>query len=308
MRTVIVGLGVQGRKRLSVAGANAVAIVDPSVAEADYRDIREVPIDSFDSAMLCVPDDEKAPILKYLLANGKHVLVEKPLFAKEGSELVSFEETARRNSCICYTAYNHRFEPHIVNLKAVLDRGILGDVYLIRVFYGNGTARDVRNSPWRDCGTGVLSDIGSHLLDMVLYLFEEPALDFEIWNIRCVENKAPDYVLFGSKNTRLAVQLEATFLSWKNTFTLDVLGSLGSAHISGLCKWGPSTLSVRRRTLPSGPPETREETLPKGDPTWDLEYRHFCALCKNGRTDLQNDLWINERLMKLQEIWNKQKA
>ena len=33
------------------------------------------------------------------------------------------------------------------------------------MFYGNGTARLVRDSAWRDQGAGVLPDLGSHLLD-----------------------------------------------------------------------------------------------------------------------------------------------
>ena len=33
------------------------------------------------------------------------------------------------------------------------------------MFCGNGTARLVRNSLWRDKGNGVLGDLGSHLID-----------------------------------------------------------------------------------------------------------------------------------------------
>ena len=33
---------------------------------------------------------------------------------------------------------------------------------------------------------------------------------------------------------------------WKNSFNLDVIGEKGSAHINGLCKWGPSTLEIRK--------------------------------------------------------------
>jgi hypothetical protein len=42
----------------------------------------------------------------------------------------------------------HRFEPHILRLW-LLDRRS-STVYLARFFYGNGTARDVRDSGWRD--------------------------------------------------------------------------------------------------------------------------------------------------------------
>ena len=39
MRVVVVGLGIQGRKRLAVAGPEAVATVDPAQSEARYRSV-----------------------------------------------------------------------------------------------------------------------------------------------------------------------------------------------------------------------------------------------------------------------------
>src|SRR5208282_6275472 len=81
MRVVIAGLGVQGKKRLAIAGSDAVATVDPVASDARYKRIEDVPIDTFDSALVCTPDSVKVPILTYLLGHGKHVLVEKPLIA-----------------------------------------------------------------------------------------------------------------------------------------------------------------------------------------------------------------------------------
>ena len=45
---------------------------------------------------------------------------------------------------VCYTAYNHRFEPHFVRMREVIASGELGALYHCRMFYGNGTARLVR--------------------------------------------------------------------------------------------------------------------------------------------------------------------
>ena len=160
MKVVIAGLGIQGRKRLKVAGADAVATVDPVSVGADYRRIEDVPREAYEAALVCVPDREKAPLLEYLLSHGKHVLVEKPLLADQKKSLVRLRELALAKRVACYTAYNHRFEPHILRLKEVLDARGLGIVYSARFFYGNGTARDVRESNWRDQGLGVLGRPG----------------------------------------------------------------------------------------------------------------------------------------------------
>ena len=87
---------------------------------------------------------------------------------------------ARENRAVCYTAYNHRFEPHFVRMRDVDRVGRLGEIYRCRMFYGNGTARLVRDSAWRDQGAGVLPDLGSHLLDTALFWFGDLGEDFRV--------------------------------------------------------------------------------------------------------------------------------
>lgn len=295
MRTVIVGLGIQGKKRMGIAGPEVVATVDPAAPEARYRAIEEVPLEAFDRALVCTPDEAKPAILTYLLSHGKHALVEKPLLAQP-EQLRRWGELARGAGAACYTAYNHRFEPYLVRLKALLDAGGLGTVYLARLFYGNGTALDVKRSPWRDRGLGVLPDLGSHLLDLALFLFGQGCAPFGAWSVNRFENQSPDHALFGSTGQPV-VACEATLLSWRNTFAVDVFGSAGSAHVQGLCKWGPSVLTIRRRVLPSGRPHEEVQTVECADPTWAQEYRHFDGLCRTAGANLENDLWIHAALM-----------
>jgi predicted dehydrogenase len=293
MRVLVAGLGVQGRKRLAVAGSDAVATVDPIAPDAKFRRVEDVPLADFDAALVCTPDGAKIQILTYLLANGKHVLVEKPLISQSNAELVSLRELSIATRSACYTAYNHRFEPHIMTLKKALDSGVLGKVYLAKFFYGNGTARDVRDSAWRDQGMGVFPDLGSHLLDWTLFLFGQPSIPAEVWRDNCYENRASDHFQFGYRGSSPDLDYEMTLLSWRNTFRLDVFAEKGSAHIDCLCKWGPSVYTLRRRVLPSGRPEEESETLKCPDPTWKAEYEHFQQLCRAPSTNIDNDIWIN---------------
>src|ERR1043166_3807275 len=143
MRVAVIGLGVQGRKRRAIAGDQVVAVIDPVAAGADFQRVEDLPLDSYDAACVWVPDQEK------------HARVEKPVLGQpaEIGELIEFPQ---RKNAACYTAYNHRFEPHIARLRQVLESGSLGQIYLAKFYYGNGTARDVRNSPWRDKDLGEL--------------------------------------------------------------------------------------------------------------------------------------------------------
>jgi len=300
MRVIVVGLGVQGRKRLNVAGKEAVATVDPFNAEAQYRHVHDVPLSSYDAALLCIPDEAKLELIAYLLSNGKHLLVEKPLFAADTTDLMRMKTLAEQSHTVCYTAYNHRFEPHFVRMKQAIESGRLGKIYCVRMFYGNGTARLVRDSVWRDQSSGVLPDLGSHLLDTALFWFGKPAAPFDIYSCNRFENRSFDHVSFGANGSPV-LQLEMTLLNWRNHFYADVFAENGSAHIQSLCKWGPSTFILRDRKLPSGRPDEESVTLVQADPTWELEYQHFKNICASGQSNVDNDIWINTVLNDLSQ-------
>jgi scyllo-inositol 2-dehydrogenase (NADP+) len=303
MRVIVVGLGVQGNKRLAVAGKDVVATVDPVHPQAQFKSLDEVPLDSYDAALLCIPDEPKMAILEYLLSNKKHLLVEKPLFANRQEDLVRLQKLAQQNGVTCYTAYNHRFEPHFIRMKELIDSGRLGKIYSIRMYYGNGTARLVRDSAWRDQGAGVLPDLGSHLLDTLNFWLGKPIEDFKIFSANRFENRAFDQVSFGA-NVDPVVQLEVSLLSWRNHFCADIYAEKGTAHIQSLCKWGPSTFTFRDRKLPSGRPDEESITLVQPDPTWELEYEHFKKICREGSGNIENDIWINRTLANLSSTLN----
>jgi predicted dehydrogenase len=296
-RVIVVGLGVQGPKRIRAAGEDVVATVD-NVKPADYRDLRDVPLDSYDAALICVPDQAKLALLHHLAVHGKHALVEKPLVGSD-AELHQLEKKAREKGAFVYTAYNHRFEPHFVRMRNVIAAGSLGTVYRARLFYGNGTARLVRESVWRDKEAGVFPDLGSHLLDTVAFWFGKRPDDFRVVSARCFENRAADHVVVLADGGP-QIELEMTLLSWRNHFVAEVFGECGQATISSLCKWGPSTFTLYQRVLPAGRPPEDVATVTMPDPTWDAEYQHFRGLClAKTETDLSKDRWIGAQIKAL---------
>lgn len=300
MRVVVAGLGVQGYKRRNFAGADCVATIDPVNPEADYRALPEVPPDRYDAVLACIPDQPKLELLSYCVAQGKHVLVEKPLRVDRESDLLELERKAREAGVVIYTAYNHRFEPHFVRMRDLIASGELGEIYSCRMFYGNGTARLVRESGWRDKAAGVLPDLGSHLLDACRFWFGDISSDFAVVAANNFENRAPDHVVIANEGQVPRIELEMTLLMWRNHFTCDILAEKGSAHITSLCKWGPASFIRRTRTLPSGRPAETVETLTQDDPTWAAEYAHFRSLCEQATpTDLSSDLWLQRVLSRL---------
>ncbi len=129
MRVIVAGLGVQGYKRRRIAGSDFVAAVDPVNKEAQFRAIEDVPLADYDAVLACIPDEPKDDLLTYCIENGKHVLVEKPLWVKHEAQILALEALARRRGLVCYTAYNHRFEPHYVRMRDLIASGRLGRIY-----------------------------------------------------------------------------------------------------------------------------------------------------------------------------------
>jgi predicted dehydrogenase len=302
MRAIVAGLGVQGHKRRRFAGADYVASVDPVNKDADCRKIADVPLSSYDAVLACIPDGPKLELLRFCIENGKHVLVEKPLWTPRDEDIRELERLARAKGVVVYTAYNHRFEPHYVRMRDLIASGELGTIYSCRMFYGNGTARLVRDSAWRDQGAGVIPDLGSHLLDTCRFWFGDAVKDFRLVAANRFENRAPDHAIIAAEGQRPRIELEMTLCMWRNHFTCDVLAENGTAHIESLCKWGPTTFRHRRRVLPSGMPPENAVTLVQEDPTWAAEYEHFKSLCERRvPTNLGNDLLIQRTLRRLEK-------
>ena len=298
---VVVGNGVQGNKRKKIDKKNLVCVVDPIDKNADFRHIKEVPLNSFNSALVCTPDNQKIKIIEYLLFHDKNVLVEKPLIGS-AKDLKKIFNIAKKKKLILYPAYNHRFEPNIIKVKNLIKKNYFGKIYSVNFFYGNGTSMLVKKSKWKDRSRGVLDDLGSHLMDLTDYLFKiNYKKKFKIVSLKKFENKSPDYAYFVYKEKNMLINYEMTYCMWKNSFKLDLIGSKGSLHMDCLCKWGPSKLSIRKRVKPSGYPIEKIKVLKMKDPTWLKEHLYFKSLVlKKKYIDFsQRNIWISNMLQSI---------
>lgn len=298
-RSIVVGYGTQGKKRKNELGKNCVAVVDPISKEANYKQVQNVPVENYDVAFVCTPDDEKFEIIKYLISNSKNVLCEKPLWFIRSDDYDFIEEISNTNGVSIYTAYNHRFEESIIKVRDVLSSKLLGDIYLVKINYGNGTAKQVANSSWRDQGLGVLKDLGSHCLDLARYWLPEFKQSFRIFHYDHFENKSPDFGFIISETSKPRVLIEVSLCSWKNNFMAEIVCQGGTLKLNGLSKWGDSTLTIQKRVFPSGVPSEKIYTFNQGDETWRKEQEYFFSkLSKGEKVDLSYDREIFQTLNK----------
>jgi len=296
LKTLVIGLGIQGFKRLKTLKKFNVETVDPLNPKANYKSIYDVNLSKFKIAIVCTPEMEKYKIVKHLLNKKINVMVEKP-FKININQMKNLNKICLKNKIIFYIGYNHRFEPFIKKIQTLLEKKIIGKIYYVKMFYGNGTASQINKSEWKDKKNGVVDDLISHLLDFCEMFFKKRDIG-KFHTIKKIkfENKSPDYALIMNNKNEVAISLEASYLMWKNTFNLEMIGKKGSIHMKNFCKWGGSELIIRKRKIPYGIPIEKKIIIKKKDPTWELELEFFLNLIKRKKINLESYKWINNQL------------
>lgn len=135
----------------------------------DYQELLKDP--EIEVIHVCTPNRSHAPISIDSLHAGKHVMCEKPM-AKTAEDARKMVAAAKETGKKLTIGYQHRHKPESIYLKSVIDRGDLGDIYYAKAF-----AIRRRGTPnWGvflneyEQGGGPLIDIGTHSLDVTLYL------------------------------------------------------------------------------------------------------------------------------------------
>ena len=135
----------------------------------DYKELLKDP--TIDVVHVLTPNRSHAELTIDALHAGKHVMCEKPM-AKTAADARRMVEAAKETGKKLTIGYQHRHKPESRFLKSVIERGDLGDIY-----YAKALAIRRRGTPnWGvflneyEQGGGPLIDIGTHSLDLTLYL------------------------------------------------------------------------------------------------------------------------------------------
>jgi predicted dehydrogenase len=294
LRVGVIGLGFAGTTHLdaftALPGATVVALAgkEPErLAElggsrkvphlyADWEDL--VAREDLDVISIGVPNDLHHPIAMAALNSGKHVFCEKPL-AINGELASQMVEAARRNDRVLEVAYNHRRRADVQYLRRYLDEKPLGSVYHTRASWLRRSGIPGLGSWFTSkatSGGGPLIDLGSHVLDIALYLLDEPraisvsavghselgragrgggnhrvsglaGLDFD------VEDFTSALIRFDNGSS---MQLEASWASYSKAnedIEVELLGSVGGArlHVDNYATSGTLTLFADVAGAPS---------------------------------------------------------
>ena len=130
--------------------------------------------DDITSIHICTPNFLHFPQSKAALLAGKHVVCEKPL-AKDLAEAEELVALAKQTGLVNAVHFNLRYYPLARQMKAMHERGELGDIYSVIgsylqdwLFYE--TDYNWRLEPDKSGDSRAIADIGSHLMDILEYI------------------------------------------------------------------------------------------------------------------------------------------
>lgn len=126
-----------------------------------------------DVVNVAAPNGLHLEIVKAAAAAGKHVHCEKPV-GRDPQETALCEQAARHAGVLSFVGYNYRWPPMVQYAK-----NLIGDEQLGRLtHYRSRYVACYASNPYgllswrfqREHGLGILSDLGSHAIDMALFL------------------------------------------------------------------------------------------------------------------------------------------
>lgn len=140
------------------------------------RSIEELVADpSIDLIVITSPNETHFPYANAALQAGKHVVVEKPFTntSAEAQELVTLAAASGKTLSVYQ---NRRYVSDFLTIRDLLDKKLLGEVHEFEGHYDRYRA-EARPQAWREAvkpGSGILYDLGPHIIDQALYLFGLP--------------------------------------------------------------------------------------------------------------------------------------
>lgn len=232
-------------KRLHIAEKGRYTDYERLIADPDV-----------DAVISVTPNDVHYDIVRLCLRHGKPVLAEKPFtrtFAEAAALLRTYREQA--NPPACMVGFSYRYVPSFRMAREMIREGKIGTVRHAAIHYFQEWGVPLFGTPmnWRwdpaVTGTGVLADLGSHMIDAARFLIGEPLEVSALLRSLIKERKTADGAVvnvdiddFAAFVAVLEGGAAAVFQTSRNAYgcgnqlEISVYGDLGSLHMG--CEYG----------------------------------------------------------------------
>ncbi len=183
------------------------------------------------------------------LEAGKHVVVEKP-FTNSSEEAERLIALAREKNLLLTVYHNRRWDNDFLTITRLLESGVLGSISYYEAHFDRFRPQVTRR--WREQdlpGSGMLYDLGSHLIDQALTLFGKPNTVWADLRKERKGGKANDYfhLVLGYSNLRVVLHAGSLVREQGPRFILH--GDRGSFIKHG---FDPQEAQLRKGLGPGG--------------------------------------------------------
>jgi scyllo-inositol 2-dehydrogenase (NADP+) len=154
-----------------------------NLAQAKYpqakvvRDLESILADhAIDLVVVATPNTSHFEIASRSLQAGKHVVVDKP-FTNTSSDADKLMEQAQKAKRILSVFQNRRWDGDFLTVQQILNKKLLGRIVEFESRFDRFRP-ELKQGAWREQdlpGSGVLFDLGAHLIDQAVVLFGRPA-------------------------------------------------------------------------------------------------------------------------------------
>lgn len=192
IKTALIGYGLSGSvfhgpilKCHEGFDVHTIFVRDPEKRSTANRDFPEAHVTSdltsiienteIDLVVICSPNTEHVELGIQMLTAGKHILVEKP-FTVTVEEAETLTNLAKSKNLKLGIYHNRRFDGDFLTVQQLVEKKAFGRLTAYESHFDRYRPAFKDNS-WREKnipGSGVLYDLGSHLIDQALCLFGMP--------------------------------------------------------------------------------------------------------------------------------------
>lgn len=220
-----------------------------------YREL--IDDENIDLVIVNTPDQTHWELTKKALEAGKHVIVEKP-FVVESSKGEELIKIAKEKNLMLSVYQNRRWDGDFMTVKKVIEKGWLGRLVEYEAHFDR-FRNFIKKNTWKEeegKGTGVLYNLGSHLIDQALVLFGLP--EVVTANIRAFRDggKVNDYFDIRLEYETFRVILKSSYLVREQGPKFILHGTNGSFVKSGT---DPQEEQLVKGVLPVGDEWAKEE-------------------------------------------------
>lgn len=230
-----------------------------------------------DLIVITTPNQFHFPIAQFALHAGKHVIAEKP-FTVTSSEAKELVQLAKEKKKIISVFQNRRWDSDFLTIKKILKEGILGKLIEYEAHFDR--FRSEIKDAWKEKelpGSGILYDLGSHLIDQSIDLFGLPQkvyADLRRQRESTIVDDNFEVILFYEQ---LKVTLKASMFVKGKALKCKLTGTKGS-----FTKYG---LDVQEDALKAGNIPGTDGWGMEKEQDWGIINSHFNGLEINGKIE-----------------------